>query len=186
MTEDLKTFQRENDLVADGAWGPNTDVAVVKALKDTTRKAATLSLHLTENFTLRELLHSDTAVARGLANVPTATYLASLRALCLNILEPVREKFGAVRITSGFRIFTPSSQHGKGEAADFEVTGISNRLVAEWIRDTLPFDQLILEAYRDNDVNAGWIHTSYRKSGGRKSVLRTPTGGAPYSAGLGK
>lgn len=182
----LAEFQQSVGLSADGKWGPASYAAVIKALKDPARKTDTLALHLSDNFTLKELLHSDTANARGLANIPTALQLASLRALCLAILEPVRAKFGAVRITSGFRIFTPGSQHGKGEAADFEVTGISNRVVATWIRDTLRFDQLILEAYRDNDVNAGWIHCSYRVGSARKSVLRTPTGGPPYSQGLGK
>lgn len=140
---------------------------------------------LTKHFSLAEMTASATAKARGLPNQPNATQRAALVALCVNILEPVRAEFGRpVRITSGFRSFTPGSQHARGEAADFEVPGVSNLVVARWIRDHLPFDQLILEAWNANDPNAGWIHVSYRAGGGRRSVLRTPTGKAPYYAGL--
>src|SRR3546814_6362665 len=90
-----------------------------------------------------------------------------MKALCANVLEPLRSHFGKpVRITSGFR--TPElclavgsstgSQHAKGEAADFEVTGVSNLAVAQWIRDCLTFDQLILENYVRGQPNSGWVH----------------------------
>ena len=141
-------------------------------------------MKLSEHFTLAEMTASATAKARGLDNTPNARRIAALTAWCLNIGEPVRAKFGLVRVTSGYRCFTPDSQHGKGEAVDFEVPGIPNIIVARWIRDTLPFDQLILEAWNKNDPNAGWIRASYRIDRSRKSVLRTPTGGPPYLAGL--
>lgn len=142
-------------------------------------------IQLSPHFTLAEFVKSDTAKARGLHNTPSDQQIAAMKALCVNVLEPVRAHFGKpVRITSGFRIFTPVSQHGKGEAADFEIPGVPNLDVARWIRDNLRFDQLILEAWSKADPNAGWIHVSYRVDRARKSVLRTPTGGAPYSAGL--
>jgi hypothetical protein len=166
-------------------WGPKVAAALAKGLRDPAFRAELMAFRVSPNFTLGEMLKSATADARKILNLPTAQQLGALRALCGNVLEPVRARFGPVRITSGFRIFTPDSQHGKGEAADFEVPGVSNRTVAEWIRDTLRFDQLILEAYSKSDPNAGWIHCSYRADRARKSVLRTPTGGAPYWAGLG-
>ena len=46
-------------------------------------------------------------------------------------------------------------------AADIEIVGIPNKELAEWIRDNLEFDQLILEFYRDDDPAAGWVHVSY-------------------------
>jgi zinc D-Ala-D-Ala carboxypeptidase len=142
-------------------------------------------MNLSPHFTLAEMTASDTAKKRGIANSPSASQIAALVALCENVLEPVRKQFGKpVRVTSGFRIWTPTSQHGKGEAADFEVIGVPNIEVARWIRDNLRFDQLILEAWNKDDPNAGWIHCSYRVDRARKSVLRTPTGGAPYFAGL--
>lgn len=143
-----------------------------------------MSERLTEHFTVAEFENSATAKSRGLDNKMPPAVKAAAIALCQNVLEKVRAKFGPVRITSGYRVFTPDSQHGKGEAADFEVTGVANKKVAQWIRDNLVFDQLILEAYKDNDPNAGWIHCSYKVGRARKQVLRTPTGGPPYSSGL--
>ena len=142
---------------------------------------------LSEHFSLAEMTASATARARGLLNQPNTTQTKALTALCVNVLEPVRKHFRRpVRVTSGFRCFTPASQHAKGEAADFEVAGVPNIEVARWIRDNLVFDQLILEAWSATDANAGWIHCSFRVDRARKSVLRTPTGGAPYSTGLPK
>lgn len=178
----LSAYLRARHIRDDATWTPSVFADISRALKDD--RAIALALELTPHFTLRELLHSDTAKARGIANDPNAAQLAALRHLCIHILEPVRAKFGPVRITSGFRIFTPASQHGRGEAADFEVTGVANIIVARWIRDTLPFDQLILEAWSPDDPNAGWVHTSATVRQMRKSVLRTPTGGPPYFAGL--
>lgn len=180
---ELIDAQRLLGVGADGAWGPTTAGALLRALPT---QPELLKVKLSPHFSLGEFLRSDTAIARKLRNHPTAPQLLNMVRLCEAILEPVRAKFGPVRVTSGFRIFTPESQHGKGEASDFEVTGVANLTVARWIRDTLPFDQLILEAWSPGDPNAGWIHCSYRRAGGRKSVLRTPTGRAPYTAGLPK
>lgn len=143
----------------------------------------TKDVQLSDNFSLSEFTRSDTAKARKLDNTPNATQIAALKVLCEKVLEPVRTHFGKpIRVTSGYRCFTPDSQHGKGEAADFEITGVPNITVARWIRDNLKFDQLILEAW--DGMNAGWIHVSYRKGRLRQMVLRTPTGGPPYSPGL--
>ena len=177
----IKDLQTRLGVAADGKWGPSTAGALLKALPG---NAALLKARLSPNFTLGEMIRSDTADQRKLRNHPRPAQLLSMVALCEAILEPVRAQFGPVRVTSGFRIFTPESQHGKGEAADFEVTGVSNLTVARWIVGSLPFDQLILEAWQPGDPNAGWIHCSHRRDGGRRQVLRTPTGKAPYYPGL--
>ena len=154
--------------------------------RDAATRSALLDLQLSPNFTLRELIFSSNDMRDwATRNLPNTSQVAALVDLCENILEPVRRQFGPVRMTSGLRTWTPDSQHGKGEAGDFEVTGVANKTVAIWIRDHLRFDQLILEAWRRSDANSGWIHCSYRRDRARKSVLRTPTGRAPYFTGLG-
>ena len=62
-----------------------------------------------------------------------------------------------------------TSQHAKGEAADFEVSGVDNYELALWIEENLEFDQLILECYTGG--NSGWIHCSYIPEGNRKQTL---------------
>ena len=180
----IEELQQRLGLTVDGGFGPLTAKALAVALLDRRQRPELLALRLSPNFTLGELTRSDTAKARGLANMPDWQQLLALHALCHAILEPVRARFGPVRTTSAFRCFTPDSQHGKGEAADFEVPGVPNLTVAIWIRDHLAFDQLILEAWRDDDANAGWIHASFRALRLRYQVLRTATGRPPYLVGL--
>ena len=60
-------------------------------------------MNLTRNFTLSELIKSDTAIRKGINNNPNAEQIEKLKALCENILQPVRDHFGRVKITSGFR-----------------------------------------------------------------------------------
>ena len=112
-------------------------------------------MNLSRNFTLSELTKSDTAIRRGINNNPNAEQIEKLKALCENILQPVRDHFGRVKITSGYRSpelcaaigSSVNSQHAKAEAADFEVLGVDNAEVADWINMNCTTDQLILEFY---------------------------------------
>lgn len=153
-------------------------------------------MQLSEHFSLAELCASDTARRIGDANQPGAAEIAALTLLCAKVLEPVRAHFGKpVRVNSGYRSARTNaavgsketSQHRRGEAADIEIAGVSNAVLARWIRDNLTFDQLILEAHRAGDPNSGWVHVSYRKGRTRKSVLTMTLGshGAVYTAGIG-
>lgn len=137
-------------------------------------------MQLSPNFTLAEFTASATAAALRIDNTPNATQVAAMKRLCIKVLEPLRAHFGRpIRLTSGFR--TPklclaigsgvTSQHARGEAADLEITGIDNVTVATFIRDRLPFDQLILENYVRGQANSGWIHVSYRDGRLRKETL---------------
>ncbi len=181
---DIREVQLLVGVRATGAWDASTCAAVARGLRSASSRPRLLRARIGRYFVLEEFTRSDTARARGLLNMPNAAQLAALVVLVDKVLDPVRERFGPVRVTSGYREFTPASQHGAGEAADFEVTGVPNLTVARWIRDNLPFDQLILEAWSPGAANAGWIHASYRVGRLRKSVLRTPTGRAPYFTGL--
>ena len=125
---------------------------------------------LSENFTLKELTKSDTATRLDLDNTPNEEQIESLRLLCENILQPVRDHFGKpVKISSGFRApavnqatgGSATSDHCKGQAVDFEIEGLSNPDVATWIMENLTYSQLILEFYVQGQVNSGWIHCSY-------------------------
>ena len=60
-------------------------------------------MELTRNFSLQELIKSDTAIRKGINNNPSSGQIEKLKALCENILQPVRDHFGRVKVTSGFR-----------------------------------------------------------------------------------
>ena len=125
-------------------------------------------MKLSKNFSLQEMTKSQTALRRGIDNTPTPDKIEPLTRLCEKVLQPVRDHFDRpVTITSGYRSpelcmaigSKPTSQHTKGQAADFEVPGVSNMEVAQWIAENCEFDQLILECYTGG--NTGWIHCSY-------------------------
>ena len=136
-------------------------------------------MNLTRNFSLLEMTKSDTAIRKGIDNNPNADQVEKLKALCENILQPVRDHFGRVKVTSGFRSgelcvaigSSLNSQHSKAEAADFECPGVDNVELADWIKRELPYDQLILEFYTPGEPNSGWIHCSYTEGTPRASFL---------------
>ena len=136
-------------------------------------------MNLTRNFSLLELTKSDTAIRKGINNNPNAEQIEKLKALCENILQPVRDHFGRVKVTSGFRSVdlclaigsSSNSQHAKAEAADFECPGVDNVELFDRIKNNLEPDQLILEFYTPGEPNSGWIHCSWIPEGRRASFL---------------
>ena len=60
-------------------------------------------MNLSRNFTLQELIKSDTAIRLDINNNPNSGQIEKLKDLCENILQPVRDHFGRVKVTSGFR-----------------------------------------------------------------------------------
>ena len=136
-------------------------------------------MELSRNFSLQELIKSDTAIRLDINNNPNSGQIEKLKALCENILQPVRDHFGRVKVTSGFRSpelcvaigSSVNSQHAKAEAADFECPGVDNAELADWIHRELPYDQLILEFYTPGEPNSGWIHCSWIADKPRASYL---------------
>jgi hypothetical protein len=137
-------------------------------------------MNLSENFTLQELIYSDTAVRMGIDNKPNDETVENLKILCENILEPIRSHFKApVVVSSGYRSeavclavgSSSKSQHTKGQAVDFEIFGIPNKDVTDWVVQNLDYDQCILEFWNDKEPNSGWVHCSYSKDNNRKQYL---------------
>jgi len=138
-------------------------------------------MSLTQNFSLIELTKSQTAVRKGIDNTPEPHHQDNLKSLCTHVLQPIRDHFNCVvSVSSGFRSGAlceaigskMTSQHAKGEAADFEIFGVSNKELADYIDQNLDYDQLILEYWEESDPNSGWVHCSYREGDNRKQYLR--------------
>ena len=137
-------------------------------------------MQLSGHFSLSELTKSQTAERKGIDNKPTLEHIENLTELCTHILEPTRRNFSKpIVITSGYRSeelceaigSKTTSQHAKGEAADFEMFGLDNKSLAKYIKNNLIFDQLILEFYKNDDPASGWVHCSYSKEENRKEAL---------------
>ena len=150
-------------------------------------------MRLSKNFSLKDLIRSQTALRKGIKNDPDQNQLINLAVLVAKVLQPCRNKFGSIAVNSGLRVLElnraigsgDSSSHVKGEAADFEAYSVSNTELANWIKDNLEYDQLILE-YPGPDPRDGWVHCSYNREKNRNQVLTAVREGGKtvYKEGL--
>jgi len=134
-------------------------------------------MRLSKNFVLSEITRSGTAKRKGISNEPNKEHLENLQRLISNLVQPMRDEIGSIRVTSGYRSpklnrsigGSKKSQHCKGEALDIQFWKdgqMVNRDIYNWILNSnLEFDQMI------NEFDFSWIHISLRKEGNRKQVL---------------
>ena len=137
----------------------------------------TPQMRLSKNFTLAELTRSNTATRLGIFNTPVYEHLQNLQRLVTNLIQPMRDELGAIRISSGYRSpelnraigGSTKSQHCKGEALDLQFwkDGVMcNKMIYDWIKSSkLDFDQMI------NEYDFAWVHVSLRKDKNRKQIL---------------
>ncbi|NVO18964.1 MAG: DUF882 domain-containing protein [Bacteroidetes bacterium] len=137
------------------------------------------NLSLSLHFSLHEFLQSQTATRKQILEQfdPSEEIVDSLKYLCVNLLEKIRELNNnqPIHISSGYRCprlndavgGAPTSQHVKGEAADIDFgSKDANKAFFDKIRDSgLEFDQLI------NEYAASWVHVSLKQTGNRRQVL---------------
>lgn len=126
-----------------------------------------------KNFKYGEFVFSETAIRYGLDNLPNENQWNKIENLSVNVLQPIRNRFGRIRILSGFRSqevnskirgSSSTSNHCRGEASDIiSVNGISLVKIAVWIYKNLEFRNLIFE------YNS-WIHIDYRVGGNLKKL----------------
>jgi zinc D-Ala-D-Ala carboxypeptidase len=137
-------------------------------------------MNLTKNFTLEEMTKSETALRHDLENTPNEQEISAMKLLAEKVLQPVRDHFGkGVKVNSGFRNQdvnqkvggSRNSDHTRGQACDIEIPGIPNAELAEWIKDNLEYNQLILEFYTPGVPDSGWVHVSYIPEDNKKQVL---------------
>lgn len=141
-------------------------------------------MQLSKHLSLAEVTRSDSAKRKGISNQPTAEHLENFKKLAEKIFEPIREHFGKpISISSGYRSKelnaaiggSATSQHCSGEAIDIDMDGtpdgITNKMVFDYIKENLVFDQLIWEF--GTDKNPDWVHVSYESTGKqRKQILK--------------
>lgn len=129
------------------------------------------------NFQWKELFRSDTAIRLGINNVPTdPDILNNIRRLCINVLQPLRTKFGRIEVTSGYRCLelnraigsSDSSNHLYGLAVDIEPLASSVSLISvlSYIHKNMQYKELIAEYFPN-----GWVHVAYQE-GNNKTELK--------------
>ncbi len=128
-----------------------------------------------ENFRYKELVRSQTALRKGIKNEPTDEQWGCIELLAKEILQPIRDKFGRIRITSGFRSVElceavgsdKNSNHARGQAVDIEPIGTDVKLIdiMDFICTELEYRAVIAEYFP-----GGWIHVAYREGGNIKRL----------------
>ena len=138
-------------------------------------------MKLSKNLTLAEYVKSNTAERKGIDNTVPEELIPSAKALAENIFQPIREHFGSpIYVSSGFRSDalneaiggSKTSQHSKAEAMDIDMDhrkGPENEDIFHYIKDNLPFDQLIWEFGTDKRPN--WVHVSYNPKGEQRGQI---------------
>ena len=141
-------------------------------------------MKLSEHLDLSEVTRSESAKRKGISNMPTEAHIANFKLLAEKIFEPIRTHFRCpIIISSGYRSKelnaaiggSLTSQHCQGEAIDIDMdgtaNGVTNRMVFDYIKDNLNFDQLIYEFGDAN--NPDWVHVTYESTGNqRKQILK--------------
>ena len=135
-------------------------------------------MRLSKNFTLPEIIHSNTAKRLGINNAPNKEHLKSMQVLVRDLIQPMRDVLGPIRISSGYRNpelnraigGSSKSQHCKGEALDLQYWSkgkMSNKEIYDWVvKSGIEFDQMI------NEFDYSWIHISLKSNGkNRKQIL---------------
>ncbi len=128
-------------------------------------------MNITDNFTLEELVYSQTAERLGIDNTPSQEVISKLTLLCQQILQPIRDKYGKpINVSSGFRCDalnkavngSATSQHKYGEAADIvsqENDVAHNKELFELIVKMIDNGEITV-GQLINEHNYDWIHVS--------------------------
>jgi hypothetical protein len=134
------------------------------------------NIQFTKNFSLHELLTTQHRQFDAEQYNPSEEVIENLRALSVNILQPLRESLGSpIKVNSGYRC--PSlntaikgakkSQHLTGHAADIIDLTNGNEFLFKKIKDLkLPFDQMI------DEFGFRWVHISFDPKRNRKEILQ--------------
>jgi len=143
-------------------------------------------MKLSKNFTLQELIKSNTALRLGINNTPSKEGIMKLTILATSVLQLLRDRIGALRITSGYRSpllseaigSSSNSQHCRYEAVDLQYVKrgkMDNLAIYNALIDLdLDYDQCILEFGKNTEYVDGepaWIHLSWKISDNRKQTL---------------
>jgi len=147
-------------------------------------------MRISKHLDLVEVTRSESAKRNGINNQPTPEHLENFKKLAENIFEPIRNYFGVpIHVSSGYRSKalntaiggSLTSQHCTGEAIDIDMDGsssdVTNKMVFDYIKDNLNFDQLIFE-FGTKDA-PDWVHVSFESNGKqRKQILRATKKGS--------
>ena len=143
-------------------------------------------MRLSKNFTLSEITKSNTAKRLGIDNAPNQEHLNNMQILIRDLIQPMRDALGPIRISSGYRSpvlnraigGSTKSQHCKGQALDLQFWKkgeMCNKEIYDWVlKEGIEFDQMINEfdyarihiSLRPDDKNRRMVLEAYKDNDG--------------------
>ena len=126
--------------------------------------------NISKHVSYKEATRSNTAMRRGIENIPDVEELENMKLIAEKVFEPLRKWVGGpVKINSFYRSpelnvaigGSKKSQHCHGQAIDIDDTygHRSNASMFHHLRYSLDYDQIIWEF--GDDKNPAWVHVSY-------------------------
>ena len=126
--------------------------------------------NISKHISYKEATRSNTALRRGIENIPDVEELENMKLIAKEVFEPLRKWVGGpIKINSFYRSpelnvaigGSKKSQHCHGQAIDIDDTygHRSNASMFHHLRYSLDYDQIIWEF--GDDKNPAWVHVSY-------------------------
>ena len=126
--------------------------------------------NISKHISYKEATRSNTAIRRGIENIPDVEELENMKLIAEKVFEPLRKWVGGpIKINSFYRSpelnvaigGSKKSQHCHGQAIDLDDTygHRSNASMFKHIRYNMDYDQIIWEF--GDDKNPAWVHVSY-------------------------
>jgi hypothetical protein len=190
--EDLDAGSKKSASTTDPTAGNNISASFTSTTVDPSQTIFPDSYLLSANYTLGRMTKAPGVVfthpVTASAGLSVAQIVANLQFLTQNCVEPIKAYRSDMFVTNSFRpsgIGSSTSQHPRGMACDIQFSKASKNdyfAIAQWIRDNVPYDQLLLE-YKTTGTGLPWIHISFNKDGNRNQVM-TFMNDKKYSNGL--
>lgn len=132
-------------------------------------------MRISKHISIEEATLSPTGLRLGIDNTPNEDVLVNMKLVAERCFEPIRNWYGKpIKVNSFYRCEelnkavkgSATSQHVQGKAMDISTgTKAGNKLIYEWAKNNLIFDQLI------NEYDYSWVHISYNKNNNRNQTL---------------
>jgi len=132
-------------------------------------------MRISKHISLEEATLSPTGLRLGIDNTPNEEILVNMKLVAERCFEPIRSWYNQpIKVNSFYRCEalnkavkgSATSQHVQGKAIDISTgTKTGNKLIYEWAKNNLIFDQLI------NEYDYAWVHISYNKNNNRNQTL---------------
>jgi hypothetical protein len=132
-------------------------------------------MRISKHISIEEATLSPTGLRLGIDNTPNEDVLVNMKLVAERCFEPIRNWYGKpIKVNSFYRCEalnravkgSLTSQHVQGKAIDISTgTKAGNKLIYDWAKENLIFDQLI------NEYDYSWVHISYSKNNNRNQTL---------------